>query len=161
MDWNVKPLSRKSSISGKTFEPGSRVVCFVYKEESGELARDDILENEIEGFEVPQNLLARWIRVVKEHEEDEGKEAQKQTIHNAEELFLSLYEHEETQELLLKQLLALMLERKRILRRLKTSNKDVLTYLHVKTKKEYTVLNKAFSIEAISDIQKQLEKIIL
>lgn len=164
MDWQVRPLSRKSSISGKTFEAGATVICYIFNQGQGggELIRKDILEEEADSIEISNNLLAKWARKVK------NEEPEKQSLGNAEELFLSLY-HDfggEVQESVLKkrdtlkQILGLMLERKRILRRLKTKDKGNIVYLHVATKKEYEVVEMPLDLEEISKIHEQLGLLI-
>lgn len=175
-DWQVKPLSRKSSLSGESFTPGTNVVCYIYSDPNlpNEILRTDILAEESGNFELPKNLLARWTRIVRDREDDEQKEAQKQTLTNAEEFFLSLYDelNENTRSLsepsettttrnILKQLLGLMLERKRILRRLKNKDKNLIYYLHVPTKKEYQVPQITLNLEEIAKIQAQLNVLII
>lgn len=176
-DWQVKPLSRKSSVSGETFKPGTHVVSYIYTDPNApaELLRTDILAEESSNFSLPENLLARWTRIVKDREDDEQRESQKQTLGNAEEFFLSLYDDlaNDTEESItantasatkniLKQLLALMLERKRILRRLKNRNKetDIIAYLHVPSKREYQVPQATLDLEEIAKIQEQLTVLI-
>lgn len=168
-DWQVKPLSRKSSVSGEAFTPGTNVVCYIYSDPNlpNEILRTDILAEESDNFELPKNLLAQWTRIVRDREDDEQKEAQKQTLGNAEEFFLSLYDElsESTEETtttrnILKQLLGLMLERKRILRRLKNKDKDIILYLHVATKKEYQVPQITLDLNEIAKIQEQLNVLI-
>ena len=63
---------------------------------------------------------------------------------SAEDFFFSLYENEqpeaEEESDMLKHLLSLMLERKRVLRAVgERQNKDEQRYLHVKTKRDLTV----------------------
>lgn len=166
IEWQVKPLSRKSSISGELFAPGAIVICHIFFEEDnpGELIRKDILKEEIENFDVPKNLIAKWSRKIGEKNDEE----QKQVINNAEELFFSLFnennatqeENIENKQSILKQLLGLLLERKRKLRRMKTNEKDVILYLHSSTKREYKVIETALELEEILKIQEQLQSLI-
>lgn len=163
--WQVKPLSRKSGASGEIFKAGATVICYVFHEEEGELVRTDILEEEVDSFEIPKNLLAKWIRKVKDE-----KEAESQTgfLSNVEEMFFSLYKdvdekvRERTirKQEVLKQLLGLILEKKRMLRRLKTKDKGIITYTHIATKKEYRVTEATLDLEEILKIQEQLGSLI-
>lgn len=170
IDWQVKPLSRKSSISGESFKPGSKVICYIYSKPDlpDILERTDILAEESHNFKSPDNLLASWTRVVKEHENEEQKLLEKQTLENAEDFFLSLFHEsaDDTEETkknrhILKQLLGLMLERKRVLRRLKNKNKEIILYLHIPSKKEYEVSHIILDLEGITKIQDQLGVLIL
>lgn len=174
MDWTVKPLSRKSSISGELFELGAIIICHIFFEEHPEgpqLIRKDILQEEIESFELPKNLIAKWIRKI-DHQNDSE---QNQSLLNAEELFISLFNNtnldleentEKHEELLkqkntLKQLLALMLERKRILKRLKSKDKEIILYLHSATKKEYSIPESVLDLNEILKLQEQLTSLII
>lgn len=145
MEWQIKTIARKSTLSGEVFNPGDRVVCLVYKDaEAGELGRADLLPDELERFAMPGEVLGRWTRVVKDPD-DEALSA-RETMASAEDFFFSLYESEadapEARESsdMLKHLLSLMLERKRVLRPVgprQTSGSQ--TYLHVKTKRTLEV----------------------
>lgn len=165
-EWQVKPRSKKSAVSGEAFVDGDVIHCFVYMGlESGELERVDILEGERDHFEVPGNLLAQWSRVVRNRDEEE-KEVQRQVLQSAEECFISFFDEslevggsEQTRNML-KQVLGLMLERKRVLRRLKDGDSDVIRYLHVASKREYVLLKLALGMEDVVKIQEQLAQII-
>jgi len=165
MDWHVKPLSRQCGVTGEAFEPGERVVCFVFKDENGELQRIDVKEQQVGHFEVPPSLMGRWIRIIPEKEEDPESETKKQSIKSAEEFFLALFEDNDATTDndidILKQILALMLERKRILRRQENLVDMIQDYLHVPSKAIYKVPMKDFDIGDIARIQEQLKHIII
>ncbi|PWU04821.1 MAG: hypothetical protein C5B43_04095 [Verrucomicrobia bacterium] len=166
-DWHVKPLSRKSSISGETFEEGARVVCHIYfsQENPSELVRKDILEEELEGFEFPRNLIAKWVRRVNVNSDVEKKEM----LNNAEELFFSLFDSNnivndaniKNRQDIFRQLLGLMLERKRILKRMTTKDKGIILYLHSTSKKIYEVSETNLDLEEILKLQEQLAMLIV
>ena len=165
MDWQIKTLSRKSTLTGKNFEPGDRAVCLVFKDGSSEeLGRADLLEGEIEQFRFDGEILGRWTRVIKDPD-DEAANA-KETMASAEDFFFSLYENEseesrETSDML-KHLLALMLERKRVLRTVgarQTSGAQL--YRHVKSKQEISVPIAAISHGLMLKIQDTLGDLIL
>ena len=165
MEWQIKTIARKSSLSGEAFIPGDRVVCLIFKDEQvGELGRADLRPDEIESFELPGEVLGRWSRVVKDPD-DEGAHA-RETMASAEDFFFSLYENEqpEAQEEsdMLKHLLSLMLERKRVLRAVgERQNKGEQRYLHVKTKRELTVPIVDISTELMLKIEDTIGDIIL
>jgi len=166
MDWQLKAISKECDATGEEFTPGERVLCYIYKdEESGELARSDIKKSAIGNFKIPKNTLGRWTRVIREKSDDWEKEAQEQSLKTAEDLFLSLYEEDETEAIkeqsILKQILALLLERKRILRRLKGQKTDNLIFIHVPSKQEFAVGMEDFAIPDIEKIQDQLEAIVM
>lgn len=167
MEWQIKTIARKSTLSGEAFIPGDRVVCLIYKDEAADdLGRADLRPEEIEQFDLPGEVLGRWGRVVKDPD-DEGASA-RETMASAEDFFFSLYENDqpdpdarETSDML-KHLLSLMLERKRVLRAVgerQTSGEQ--TYLHVKTKRQLKVPIVDISTELMLKIQDTIGDIIL
>lgn len=167
MEWQFKSIARKSALSEAVFSPGDRVVCLIYKDvEAGEMGRADVLLNEVEAFALPGELLGRWTRTVKDPE-DQSANA-RETMASAEDFFLSLYQNEPSEEdsireaNAIKHLLALMLERKRVLRALGPRQKSGLqTYLHVKTKQNYAVPVVEISADLMLKIQDTFGDIIL
>lgn|GEM_PF-230809 len=165
MEWQIKTIARKSTLSGEAFNPGDRVVCLIYKDEqAGDLGRADLRPQEVEAFELPGEVLGRWTRVVKDPD-DESASA-RETMASAEDFFFSLYENDQPKAQeesdMLKHLLSLMLERKRVLRAIgdrKTSGEQ--TYLHVKTKGELKVPIVDISTELMLKIEDTIGDIIL
>lgn len=165
MDWQIKTLSRKSTISGEAFEPGDRAISLVYvDDEAGDLGRADLHEKELEQLKPPGQVLGRWTWVMKDPED--GGASPSETVASAEDFFFSLFENESTAEReqsdALKHLLALMLERKRILRVVgprQTSGEQV--YRHVKTKQELKVPISEISRDLMCKIEDTLGDIIL
>lgn len=165
MEWQIKTLARKSTLSGEPFAPGDRVVCLVYRDdEAGELGRADLLPAEIEAFERPGDLLGRWSRVVRDPD-GEGAQA-KETMASAEDFFFSLYENEPAEAReesdMLKHLLALMLERKRVLRPVgERQTAGAQRYQHARTKRELSVPIVEISTELMLKIEDTIGDIIL
>ena len=121
MDWQIKSFGRKSVVSGTEFTEGDRVVSIVYADPSpeGGVGRADLLEAEVDGFDLPGTQLGRWTRVFKDDAE-EGADAAQQ-VESAEELLFSLVGSAaeaaaDDDGRALAHLLALMLERKRVLK---------------------------------------------
>jgi hypothetical protein len=144
MDWQIKTLSRKSSLTGEAFQPGDRAVSLVFKEESsGELGRADLHESELESFELRGQLLGRWTRVIRDPEDD--ADHARETMASAEDFFFSLYEETADKDAgdvsdTLKYILALMLERKRVLKVVGPRQfEGSQLYRHVKNKQEVSV----------------------
>ena len=165
MEWQIKTIAQKSSLSGDYFIPGDRVVCLIYKDkQEGELARVDLRPEEIEKFEMPGEVLGRWARIIP-NPEDEITNSH-ETIASAEEFFFSLFEEEKKEAReetdMLKHLLSLMLERKRVLRAIgdrKRSGEQC--YRHIKTKNEISVPISNISTELMIKIEKTIGDIIL
>ena len=140
--WQFKSLAEVSAVSGASFKSGERIVSFLFRNEEGELMRADIREEEANTFQAPGLILGRWSQTLLD---DQDSSASKhQALQSIEEWFLSLYELENVEEdkelPIIKQLLALILERKRILRPLSSiKNHRTRRYLHLKTRSEYEV----------------------
>lgn len=163
MDWQIKPLARECAVSGKPFEIGDEVVCFLFRDEEGQLQRADVAAPKVEEFPRPDAVLGRWGREVKPRSEEE-REARANALATTEELFLSLFQ-QDSPELaddreLFKQVLALMLERKRILRSQGRPVDGVQTYLHVRSKEIYPVQATDPDPSALMRIQEELNMLV-
>lgn len=165
MDWQIKALSKKSSLSGDSFNPGDRAVSLVFvDDEAGELGRADLHEHELPELKLPGQVLGRWTWMMKNLEE--GAPNAGETVASAEEFFFSLFENEDSTERdradALKHLLALMLERKRVLRAVgPRQHSGSQVYYHVKTKQELNVPITEISRELMFKIEDTLGDIIL
>tara|TARA_X000000368_G_C22781968_1_gene601965 strand:+ start:154 stop:651 length:498 start_codon:yes stop_codon:yes gene_type:complete len=165
MEWQIKTIARKSTLSGEAFNPGDRVVCLIFKgEEAGELGRADLRPDEVEAFQLPGEVLGRWARVVKDPDDVSGSASE--TMASAEDLFFSLFENEspDTKEEsdMLKHLLSLMLERKRVIRAI-GDRKSIgeQSYRHVKNKQMIQVPIVDISTELMLRIEDTIGDIIL
>jgi len=167
MDWQIGSFGRKSSHSGHVFQPAERVISLLHKApEGGELERADILESEAEAFAPPGPVLGRWRREVKAPEDEASGNEQKRKLQSAEELFLSLFEAppqeaaDDTADAL-KHVLALLLERKRVLRAEPPRQAEgAQTYRHVKRKETYEVPVVSLSPERMLKIQDTLGDLV-
>ena len=110
-------------------------------------------------------MLGRWSRKIKKTEN--GQSIVRQKVASAEDFFISLYESsdrtdndEETNAL--KHLLALMLERKRVVRvQGKRQHSGVQTYIHIKTKQTFDVPIVSISTDLMTRIQQTVGDILL
>jgi len=165
MEWQIKTIARKSSLSSTPFNPGERVVCLIFKmPKEDELGRVDLLESEVAAFDMPGDILGRWTRVVKDPDDQAANKSE--IMASAEDFFFSLYEVEQTvaQDTsdMLKHLLSLMLERKRVLRAVgPRQTEGQQTYRHVKTKQELLVPVVDISTELMMKIQDTIGDIML
>ncbi|CAI8262586.1 MAG: Uncharacterised protein [Opitutia bacterium UBA7350] len=147
MDWQIKTMAGKSSATSAEFKPGDVVLSLIYKDEDeGILARLDLLETEASSFQLPCIPFGRWKRIIKEAGASEINP--KDQILAAEDLFFSLFEATDSklskegdaEHKALKHLLALLLERKRILRAIGSRVKEgTQLYRHTKLGREFEV----------------------
>jgi hypothetical protein len=177
VEWNVRPGAKVSTLTGAPFNEGDRIVCLLFAtDQPGELGRADLLQQEVETFELRGTLLGRWSRIVKSAA-DEAKEAQQMTIASAESLFFSLFDEADsevtpsiaeenpadalTMRELLQHFLALLLERRRILRALGARNREgKQLYRHIKEKRDFEVPIRELSPSAIAQLQDVIGELI-
>jgi hypothetical protein len=141
MDWQVKPIARICAASGKDLLVGDIVTCVVYKPLGGNIERCDVLKEHAMTFKPDGILLGRWTREVKERGEEE--QAQRaQLLASREEFFLSLYDENDDpsgDKGVLKHILAMLLERKRIIKAVGPAENGLISYVHASSKQTYQV----------------------
>jgi hypothetical protein len=162
MELTLHPLAKICRATGRAFVEGDRVISRLVREANGEVQRHDVLASEDAAYQKPEFVFCTWILPFKARraEENPGR-ALKLT---AENLFVTLAdplaEPDEANTPLL-QFLALMLERKRVLRpRGLTADGQRNVYEHAKTHQRYEVptgtLDEAFFVK----IQGQLDLLV-
>ena len=124
MELNLHPIATKCFVSGRDFAEHDRVVSYLVREATGEVARRDLLESEDGKFMPPAFVYCRWVTAYKPRRDDNSDRNLKLT---AENLFLTLAipagatadtidSSSQGLNTPLLQFLALMLERKRLLK---------------------------------------------
>ncbi len=163
MEWELKPFGKKSSVSGNPFNDGDTIHCFLTQDREGNLSRQDLLGDGLDQLPQETRIIGRWTRTYKS--EPDVRQENLNYQKTLEELFFSFFEatdaagSEESDAL--KQIVSLMLERKRILRRAASSASDTsLRYLHVKSKVEFEVPNRDITPNVIMRVQENLNALI-
>ena len=140
MEMHLQPLATACFISGQPFADGDRVASFLVRAATLEIVRYDVLEAHAASF-APEGFIAcRWGQTFKTRRDENPERTLKL---NAENLFLTLADP--TNELnvestRLVQFLALMLERKKLLRpRGQNADGTKNVYEHAKTKQRLEV----------------------
>mgnify|MGYP006268533835 CR=1 FL=1 len=162
MEWQVKPIARICASSGKELSPGDTVVCVVHKPLGGHMERADVLKEHLDDYKPAGIVLGRWTREVKERGEEERAQRAQQ-LASREEFFLSLYENEEDptgEKAILRHILAMLLERRRIIRAQGPAEKGLTPYLHVRTQHLYHVPAIDLKPEDIQRVQGTLDLLI-
>lgn len=158
MELNLHPIATKCCVSGRDFAEHDRVVCYLVREENGLTGRRDLLESEDANLAKPATVYCRWVVGFKPRHLEEN--ADRNLKLTAENLFLTLADpanppSEANTPML--QFLALMLERKRLLKaRGKTEDGARQIFEHMPSHQLYEVpvgeLDQAFFLR----IQEQL-----
>lgn len=165
LDWQIKPLSRKSAVSGREIRAGDTVVCAVFIDKFGNLDRLDCHADEFDESKIDGRIIGKWERVVSAHPEEDERAARRMALSSSEDFFVSLFDESagvETDEAdVVKQMLALLLERKRILRPVGRPSGGIQKYVQASTKREFDVPQRTLDAELIAKIQSQLGAIII
>jgi len=139
MEMNLQPQAATCQVTGQPFAEGDRVASYLVRGASLEIMRHDLLEAAAAQF-VPAGVVAcRWVHAYKARLP--GENAERRLKLTAENLFLTLADPlteptEENTRLL--RFLALMLERKKILRpRGRTADGARDRFEHAKTKQVF------------------------
>jgi len=159
---NLQPTASTCFVSGQAFAEGERVASFLVRGPALEIMRYDVGEPAAVDFRPEGTVACRWVHGFKPRAKEENADrAMKLT---AENLFLTLSDPatEPTPETVrLVQFLALMLERKRLLRpKGLTADGTRRVYEHARSKERHEVpvgeLDQAFFIA----IQEQLSVLV-
>jgi len=160
---HLQPLATACFVSGEPFLEGARVASFLVRTGPAmDIVRYDLLESRVEGFS-PEGILAcRWVHPYKPRRSGENPDrALKLT---AENLFVTLADPttEPTPEnTRLVQFLALMLERKRILKpRGPSADGARVRYEHAKSKAIFEVPAGELTPEFFVAVQEQLSVLV-
>ena len=158
MELILQPQATACFVTGQPFAEDDRVVSYLVQGPALEIRRYDLLAASAAAFEPAGVLACRWVHVFKA--KTGGDNAERQLKLTAENLFLTLADPltEQTEEnLRLVRFLALMLERKRLLRPKGTSPDGAKQiYEHTRTKQLFEVPAGDFDPAFFLAVQAQL-----
>lgn len=163
MELNLQPLGAHCVVTGHPFAAGERVASFLVRgADNLEIRRFDVLETENIRFNPPGVVVCRWVHAFKPRQP--GENAERALKLTAETLFLTLADPAneltpETTRLL--QFLALMLERKRLVRP-KGRNADGTRNVveHAKSKQLFEIPAGDLNPEFFIQVQAQLSVLV-
>jgi hypothetical protein len=163
METHLPPLATVCAATGRPFAPGDRVVsCLVRTGAAEGLARFDMAEAARPDFAPPGVRVCEWVQVFKVRTSD--ADAARLLRLNSENLFLTLADPAveiAPENARLVQFLALVLERKKILRpKGRTADGARQLYEHAKSKQLYEVPAGELSPEFFLSLQEQLSVLV-
>lgn len=163
MDLNLQPPAAVCRVSNEPFTAGQRVVSFLVRDPAlPEILRSDVAEAVSAGFTPTGTVVCRWVHVYKPRKAGDNQDRTLKLT--AETLFLTLADpaNEPTPEnVRLIQFLALMLERKRVLKpRGRTADGARNILEHAKTKQLYEVPADELTPEFFVQVQSQLSVLV-
>lgn len=162
MELNLHPLATKCYVSGREFAEGERVVCHLVREADGLTGRRDVIESEVANMQAPAEIYCRWVISYKPRKGEEN--ADRTLKMTAENLFVTLADPtnpaDEANTPLL-QFLALMLERKKILKpRGKTPDGARNVFEHARSHQMYEIPVGELNAEFFVQIQGKLDVLV-
>ena len=162
MELNLQPLAPACRVSSRPFAEGDRVVSYLVRAAANEAVRHDVLAGEDANFHLEGAVLCRWVHRFKPKKAGENPDRLLKLT--AENLFLTLADPANEPSPVntpLLQFLALMLERKRLLRpRGQTADGERNLYEHLRTHQLYEIPAGDLSPEFFVKIREQLGMLI-
>jgi hypothetical protein len=163
MEMHLQPLGTTCFVSGEAFVDGARVASYLVRSAATlEIVRFDVLEAHAAGF-MPEGFIAcKWVHVYKSRRP--GENADRALKLTAENLFVALADPttEPTPEnTRLVQFLALLLERKRILRpKGRSADGARNRYEHARSKAIFEIPAGDLTPEFFVSVQEQLSVLV-
>lgn len=158
MELQLQPLATSCRVSGQPFVDGNRVASYLVSTKTGEIQRCDLLETETPKFTPEGTVVCRWVHVFKARRTDENPDRTLKLT--AENLFLTLADPNaevSPENTRLVQFLALMLERKRLLRpKGRTADGARTVYEHARTKQLFELPAGELTPDFFVQVQAQL-----
>jgi hypothetical protein len=158
MELTLQPLAPVSRVSSRPFADGDRVVSYLLRAVTNEIERHDVLAEEDGNFRPAGFVLCRWVHVFKPKKAGENPDRLLKLT--AENLFLTLADpanEPNPANTPLLQFLALLLERKRLLRpRGRTADGERNLYEHLRSHQMYEIPAGDLSPEFFVKIREQL-----
>jgi len=164
MELNLHPIATKCFVSNRDFAEGDRVVSYLVREATGETARRDLLESEDGRFMPPAFIYCRWLTAAYKPRRDDNTDLNLKLT--AENLFLTLAtpsglesqgDQPSSINTPLLQFLALMLERKKLIKlRGLTEDGARQIYEHMPSHQLYEVPVGDLNVEFFQKIQEHL-----
>jgi hypothetical protein len=157
MDWNIRPRSEVCAISEKPFEDGETFYTILMQTSEG-LQRQDLSEKAWEDRNDNVRPLCFWRAVFKPAPPEEPETVSK---NDAETQLRRMLEQRDPTQAKLCALLALLLERKRILRVREHAEVDgarVTVYEHTETQETFLIPDVDFKLSELESLQKELSQ---
>jgi len=163
MDMHLQPLAATCAVSGEPFVEGVRLASFLVRMGASlEIVRYDLLEAHATAFAPEGQVACKWVHAYKPRKA--GENADRTLKLTAEALFVALADPstEPTPEnTRLVQFLALMLERKKLLKpRGRSADGERNVYEHAKTKQSFEVPVGELTPEFFIAVQEQLSVLV-
>jgi hypothetical protein len=151
-DWEIQSRARCCARTGRQFEQGEYFYALLFRD-GDRFRREDISD---EAFKDRNENIEPFSFWRSKYEAPAPPAPEPLPKSDAESLLRRLIAAQDPASANARYILALMLERKRILRPIESSDTALLVYEHVNTGESFVVANPSLSLESISAIQNEV-----
>ena len=155
-DWDIKSRAHQCSRSGREFAEGEFFYTILVREGEG-FRREDMCE---EVWNERNDNIEPFSFWRSKYEPPAPPPPEPLPRDDAEGLLRRLIEENDPAHRNVRYILALMLERKRLLRPIESSDDDFLAYEHVTTGETIVIANPRLSLEQIPEVQREVSALL-
>lgn len=151
-DWNIKPRAHACARTGREFAPGEVFYTLLYREDDG-YRREDVCQ---EAWEARNDNIQPFSFWRSKYEPPPPPAPEPLPQDDAESLLRRLLAEGSPATANACYILALMLERKRVLRPVESQDPALLVYEHARTGETVVVRNPGLSLDQVPEVQRQV-----
>jgi hypothetical protein len=155
-DWEIKSRGHVCSRTGREFVEGEFFYTLLYREGDG-FRREDLCE---EAWNARNDNVQPFSFWRSKYEPPAPPPPEPMKKDDAESLLRRLVAGQDPAHINAQYILALMLERKRVLRPVESQDDDILVYEHVQTGETFVLKNPHLSIERIPEVQREVSELL-
>ncbi len=155
-DWDIKSRSHRCSQSGSEFQEGEYFYTLLIRDAEG-FRREDLSEAAWKERNENNQPFSFWLT---KNEPPAQRPPEAIPRDDAEGLLRRLIEENDPAHHNTRYILALMLERKRLLRPMESQDKDRLVYEHISSGDTFVITNPHLSLEQIPNVQREVSDIL-
>jgi len=158
-EWEIKSRGEQCSATGRHFAEGESFYTLLFREKAG-FRREDLCEEAFKGRDAKTQPFSFWRSKFEPPAPPPPETLAKET---AEDLLRRYIEDNEPQHSNTRYILALMLERKRLLKQTDSQmdgNQRVLIYEHSKTGEVFVIRDPQLRLDQIATVQEQVGELL-
>jgi len=158
-EWEIKSRGEQCTATGRAFAEGESFYTVLYREKDG-FRREDLCDEAFKARDKSLKPFSFWRSKFEPPAPPPPEAFAKET---AEELLRRYIEEDEPQHANTRYILALMLERKRLLKQTDIQmdgNQRVLIYVHSKTGEAFVIRDPQLRLDQIASVQEQVGELL-
>jgi hypothetical protein len=155
-DWEIKSRGHVCSHTGREFTEGEFFYTLLFRDGEG-FRREDLCE---EAWNARNDNVQPFSFWRSKYEPPAPPPPEPMAKDDAEGLLRRLVSEQNPAHANAQYILALMLERKRVLRPVESKDDDILVYEHVQTGETFVLANPHLSFERIPEVQREVSELL-